>query len=306
MSSFAELLVTQRRISDLDKMSELIHWERFRYRIKKLLDRSPDGRPPYDEMCMFRIMILQGLYNLSDRQMEEMLYDRLSFRRFCGLGLESSLPDSTTILRFRNLLQGQSEKLLQMVNEELIEKGISWSGGSIVDATVIESAYKAPPGGEQSPIDSEAGWTKKRGQYTYGYKAHISTTKQGLVRKTKATSADIYDGHVLAPVLDGSETKVYADKAYGSAQNRKLLKDHGIKDGLLHKKPKGKKLEESLTNLNKINARIRSTIERTFAHLKTLFGYRKARYKGWDKNQVHLDLLAISYNLKRSVKLAIG
>ena len=84
------------------------------------------------------------------------------------------------------------------------------------------------------------------------------------------------------------------------------MKDHGIKDGLLHKKPKGKKLEESLTNLNKINARIRSAIERTFAHLKMLFGYRKARYKGWDKNQVHLDLLAISYNLKRSVKLAIG
>lgn len=236
--------------------------------------------------------------------MEEMLYDRLSFRRFCGFDLESSLPDATTILRFRNLLLGHSEKLLQMVNEELIDKGIKWSSGSIVDATVIESAYKTPRGGEQSPVDSEAGWTKKRGKYTYGYKAHISTTKEGLIRKTKSTSADIYDGLVLAPVLDGSETKVYADKAYSSKRNRKLLKEHEIKDGVLHKKPKGKELSPCLMALNKINARIRATVERTFAHLKTIFGYRFARYKGWDKNQIHLDLLAISYNLKRSLRLA--
>lgn len=306
MSSFAELLVTQRRVSDLDKMFELVRWEKLRYRIKKALDRSLDGRPPYDEICMFRIMILQNLYNLSDRQMEEMLYDRLSFRRFCGFGLESSLPDATTILRFRNLLQGQSEKLLQMVNEELAQKGISWSGGSIVDATVIESAYKTPSGGEQSPIDPEAGWTKKRGKYVYGYKAHISTTKQGLIRKAKSTPADIYDGLVFAPLLDGDETKAYADKAYGSKKNRKLLKEHGIKDGLLHKKPKGKELADPLKLLNKINARIRAGIERTFAHLKTVLGYRTARYKGWDKNQTHLDLLAIAYNLKRIVRLAIG
>lgn len=304
--SFAELLVTQRRVSDLDKMYSLIHWERFRYRLKKVLDRSSDGRPPYDELCMFRIIILQNLYNLSDRDMEEMLYDRFSFRRFCGFGLESSLPDATTILRFRNLLQGQSEKLLQMVNDELSAKGMSWSGGSIVDATVIESAYAPPTGGEQNPLDSEAGWTKKRGKYTYGYKAHLSTTKAGLIRKTKATSADVYDGKVLAPVLEGTETKVYADKAYSSKENRNLLRTRGIKDGILHKKPKGKEMSEAVKVLNKINSRIRMGVERTFAHLKTLFGYRKAKYTGWIKNQVHLDLLAIAYNLKRCSRLARG
>lgn len=304
--SFAELLVTQRRISDLDKMLELVRWDRFRYRLKKLLGRSSDGRPPYDELAMFRVMILQNLYNLSDRQMEEMLYDRLSFRRFCGFGLEENLPDATTILRFRSLLQGQSEKLLQLVNEELAEKGISWAGGSIVDATVIESGCATPSGGEQSPTDSEAGWTRKRGRYIYGYKAHISTTKNGLIRKAQATSADIHDSLVFGQLLDGDETKVYADKAYSSKQHRKLLKDHGIKDGILHKKPKGKEMQEFLKSLNKINGRIRSTIERTFAHLKTIFGYREARYKGWVKNQVQLDLLSISYNLKRSLRLVTG
>jgi IS5 family transposase len=287
-------------------MFELVKWEKLRYRLKKILDRAGDGRPPYGEICMFRILILQNLYNLSDRQMEDMLYDRLSFRRFCGFKLEDKLPDATTILRFRHLLKGHSEKLLQLVNQELTDKGITFSGGTIVDATVIESAYPPPSGGQQSSTDPEAGWTKKQGKYIYGYKAHTSTTPEGLIRKTKATSADIHDGLVFGAVLDGTETKVYADKAYPSKDNRKLLFEHRIESGLLYKKPKGKELSGFLKFLNKIHSRIRANIERTFAHLKTLFGYRKARYKGWDKNQVHLDLLAVAYNLKRGFKLAIG
>lgn len=110
----------------------------------------------------------------------------------------------------------------------------------------------------------------------------------------------------MAPVLDRDETKVYADMAYTSKNNRKLLKDHAIKDGLLHKKRKRKELTKPLKILNKINARIRAGIERTFAHLKTILGYRKARNKGWDKNQIHLDLLATAYKLKRSLRVAIG
>ena len=304
--SFAEMLITQRRESNLDKMFGLVKWERLRYRLKKILARSTEGRPPYDELVMFRVLILQNLYHLSDREMEEMLYDRLSFRRFCGFGLEENLPDATTILRFRNLLQGQSEKLLELVNEDLGEKGIQWAGGSIIDATIIESGFRTPRGGEQSPTDPEAGWTRKRGHYVYGYKAHISTTKTGLIRKTKATSADIHDSLVFESLLDGTETKVYADKAYPSKRRRKLLKDHGIKDGILHKKSKHKALDPLLKKLNWFNGRIRANVERTFAHLKGIFGYRTARYKGWNKNQVHLDLLAISYNLKRSTKLILG
>ncbi len=158
-------------------------------------------------------MILQKLYDLSDPQMEEMLYDRLSFRRFCCLGLEDRIPDETTILRFRNLLQGHSKKLLALVNQDLGEKGIEWAGGRIVDATLIKSKAKPPRGGELDP-------------------------------------------HLKA--------------------------------------------------LNKIHSRIRSAGERTFAHLKDIFGLRSARYKGWDKNQVHLDLLAIAYNLKRSIRMIPG
>ena len=175
-----------------------------------------------------------------------------------------------------------------------------------MDATLIKSKARSPRGGEQSEGDPEAGWTCKNGDYTYGYKGHVSTTKQGLICKTKITSAEVHDSQVLESLLDETTTKVYADKAYPSTARRKQLKTYGIKDGILHKKPKGKPLDPHLKTLNKIHSRIRSTVERTFAHLKGIFGLRMARYKGWDKNQVHLDLLAIAYNLKRSTRLLPG
>ena len=134
----------------------------------------------------------------------------------------------------------------------------------------------------------------------------MSTTKKGLICKTKITSAEVHDSQVLESLLDETTTKVYADKAYPSKARREQLKIYGIKDGILHKKPKGKPLDPHLKTLNKIHSRIRSTVERTFAHLKGIFGLRMARYKGWDKNQVHLDLLAIAYNLKRSTRLLPG
>lgn len=136
-----------------------------------------------------------------------------------------------------------------------------------MDATVIELAYKLPQRGTKS-CRLWAGWAKKRRRHIYGYNAHFYPTKQDLIRKTKATSDELYDGSGLTPVLDGREAKVYADKAYNSKKNHRLLKNHGIKDSLLHKKQKGKRLEESLKVLNKINTQIRATIERTFAYLK--------------------------------------
>jgi len=191
---------------------------------------------------MFRVMILQKLYDLLDPQREEMLYDRLSFRRFCGLGLEDKIPDETTILRFRNLLQGHSEKLLSLVNQDLGEKEIEWAGGRIVDATRVRSKVRPPRGGGLSDVDPEAGWTCKNGEYTYGYKGHVPTIKKRLICKTKMTSADVHDSQGLESLLDETTMKVYADKAYPSKARRQRLKDHGIKNGILHKKSKGKTL----------------------------------------------------------------
>ena len=147
---------------------------------QETVDPFIGGAPSYDELSMFRVMVLQNLCSLSDRQMKEMLYDRLFFRRFCDFGLEATLPDATTILRFRSLLEGQSEKLLSLVNEELSEKGITWTGGSIVDATVIESKSETPPRGEPSPTDPESRVDAKKRS------VHFMVTRSTFQRQKKA------------------------------------------------------------------------------------------------------------------------
>tara|TARA_R110002095_G_scaffold191831_2_gene169525 strand:- start:140 stop:529 length:390 start_codon:yes stop_codon:yes gene_type:complete len=118
---------------------------------------------------------------------------------------------------------------------DLAPQGITLKSGAIVDATVIQSALKNPCGGTVNPLDPEAGWTKKGGQFHHGYKAHVSCDTQGLIKDVRVTGAEVYDGNVLGQLLDGSETEVYADKAYGSQKNQAIEKK-GIKNRLMYKK----------------------------------------------------------------------
>ncbi len=302
--SFAEALTVQRRETDLDQLAGLINWNKLAYRIERIVARAEGGRPAYDSLKMFKIMILQRQYDLSDRAAEEALYDRLSFRRFCGFGLDECLPDAVTILRFRTLLADKTASLLALVNGQLEAQGITFGKGSIIDATVIRSSSKKPPAGQVCATDPEAGWTKKKGAYVYGYKAHVSVEDEhGLIQATQATGADVHDSLVFGQLLSGDEAIVYADKAYDAGKHRKLLADHGIKDGILHKRVAHKALEPWKRQLNTLYAPIRQRVERTFAHLKGILGLARARYKTWAKNQVHFDLAAIAYNLKRALKL---
>jgi IS5 family transposase len=236
--------------------------------------------------------------------MEEMLYDRLSFRRFCGFGLEGKLPDETTFCRFRGALKGKTDKLFQLVMEDIAAKGIELTSGTIVDASVIKSSTRPPRGGEVSKTDPEAGWTKKGGDYIHGYKAHVaSDAETGLIKRVIATSADVHDSQVFGQLLEEGTPFVTADKAYDSKANRKLLETHGIEDRLLYRGRAHKHQPLWQKHLNKLWGRTRSNIERIFGHLKTIHGLTQTKYKGWERNQVHLDLLAIAYNLKRAAKL---
>ena len=304
--SFVELMLTQKKQGStrVERIGHLIRWERFRYRLNKIVDRKGLGRPPYDILCMFKATILQHMYALSDVEMEEMLYDRLSFRRFCGFSLEENLPDETTLCRFRNLLSGHGQKLMDMVMEELKVKGLNLKKGVIVDATLIESRSARPKGGEVSGTDPEAGWTKKRGQYVHGYKVHASVdAENGLIQSTVITSADIHDSLVFGTLLSADDGVVYADKAYGSAKNRKLLKDHGLEDCLLYKGGKNRPIRVWQKELNKSWNKVRSGVERTFAHLKGNHGWRRTRYFGLESNETFISLSCIAYNLRRAEKI---
>jgi IS5 family transposase len=191
-----------------------------------------------------------------------------------------------------------------IVLDQLDKKGLLIRKGTMVDATIIRSSCKPPSGGTQSEADPEAGWTKKNEEYTYGYKAHIGVDEEsGLVVAAQSTSAEFHDSQVIHHVVTGEEEAVYADKAYDSKKIRQALRDHGIKDRILRKKPNGKEMSKRQKVLNRMYSKIRCAVERVFAHWKGQHGYVQARYRGWEKNQLHLDLLCVAYNLKRATSI---
>lgn len=304
MSTFLDLIKQSPRGSILDEISGLIDWGIVGRKLKRILLMSKMGRPAYDPLKMFRLLLLQRLYDLSDPEMEHQLYDRLSFRRFCGFGMSEALPDETTICRFRLSLLGKTESLFDLILDQIDRQGLLLRKGTLIDASIIQANTKAPRGGEQSEVDPEAGWTCKNDEYTYGYKAHIGVDEgSGIVVKAKTTSAEVHDSQAARSVITGQEDAVYGDKAYDGKELRNELKQAGIRDRILYKKPKGKTLGHWKKVLNKLYSKIRCGVERVFAHWKGQHGYIKARYWGWEKNQLHLDLLCMAYNLKRACGL---
>ncbi len=299
MDSFADEMVTRKSkgTHKLERIHDLVRWNRVSYRLKKILNRSGLGPTGYAPLQLFKALLLQNLYGLSDPQMGKMLYDRISFRDFCRLGMSADIPDETTLCRFRSSLRRKTEALFKLVLEDLARQGIQLKSGTIVDATVISSSVRPPSGGEVSEKDPEAGWTKKRGEYVYGYKAHTACDKgTGLITNIIATSADVHDSQVFEQLLTGEEPLVMTDKAYASQKRRDLL----IQDQVMYKKKKGKQQPQWQIELNKLWSRKRGRIESIFGIMKEIMGLRKARYKGWVKQQVHFDLFAMAYNLKRA------
>lgn len=172
--------------------------------------------------------------------------------------------------------------------------------GTLVDATVIQADVHPPKGGEQSTTDPQAGWTKKQGKFTYGYKAHIGVDEgTEFVRKAQTTSADYHDSQVFYPCISGDELSVYADKAYDSRKHRTELKKNSINDRILYRAKRNKALNPLQKILNRAYSKKRSAVERVFGTWKRVYGYTRARYRGWEKNQIHLTVLAIAHNIKR-------
>lgn len=306
MSSFADILVTQstKGSTKLEQIESVLNWKVVDKKLQQLIRRGKMGRPPYPLLSLFKVLVLQRLYDLSDPQMEEMLYDRLSFRRFCDFGLSDKLPDETTICRFRGVLGNKVEKILEVVLQDLDEQGLSMKGGAIVDATVISSKSSRPKGGEVSETDPEAGWTKKGGQYHHGYKMHTCVDDEhGLIQSLEVTSADVHDSLVFGQILASDDRSVYADKAYDSQKNRDLLKRHNIEDRVLYKGRRNHKQPQWQKELNKIWNKTRSGVERTFAHLKGQQGLGQARYFGVEKTKQWAIMNAIAYNLRRAIRI---
>lgn len=293
----------------LERIAALIDWSAVE-RLAATARAGETGRPPYPPLTMVKALLLQQWYALSDPGLEEALSDRLSFRRFCGLALDGTTPDETTICRFRAALseRGLAEAIFAAVLAQLDAQGLVLREGVIVDATLIEASVKRPPraagAGARHRLDRDADWTKvgPNRRSFFGYKAHVATDRgSGLIRDAALTSAKIYESEVADDIIALDARAVYADKAYEKKARRARLKAAGVKDRILHRRHKSRAaLTPWQQARNKLIAPLRAEIERTFAVFKRWYGWRRARYRGLRRNRTHLFLIACAFNLRRA------
>jgi transposase, IS5 family len=327
----------------LEKLNALVPWEVFAKPLAKALKRSDGakgGRPPYDPVMMFRIMVLQALYNLSDDQAEFQIQDRLSFMRFLGLGLGDRVPDAKTIWLFReHLTQAKAvENLFARFDKHLSKAGYLAMGGQIVDATIVAApkqrnsdaekadikAGKVPDAWKDKPAklrqkDRDARWTVKFSKAkvaedgkapqrdiavpAFGYKNHAAIDRRhGFIRGWNVTGASAYDGAQLRNVLDKSNTgsTVWADTAYRSKKNEAWLEKNGYFSDIHHKKPKSRPMSEAMSRANGRRSKIRAFVEHVFAHQKSRMGLF-VRTIGIARARTKIGLANLAYNLTRFV-----
>jgi IS5 family transposase len=311
--SFVEALAPQLAGGSgrLDRISALVKW----YRFEKLLASVRDGgagRPAYPPLLMFKVLLLQSLYGLSDAETEEALADRLSFRRFAGLALTDAVPDHSTICRFRNLLiaQGLLEKLFAELDRQLDKAGLILRRGTMLDATVIETSTARPPMGETSSSDPDAGFTRHQGKAgsRFGYKAHVGVDEgSGLIRSVLTTPANVNDTVPADALIRGDEKSVLADSAYHTHARQAALKARGIKPRLMRRPNKHHpKLPARLQHYNKLISRRRAAVETTFATMKRRMKLETIRYRGLTKAAGQVLIAAMAFNLRRWAALSTG
>jgi IS5 family transposase len=293
--------------TSLDGIEQRIDWSGFAVLLERVRDRRTAGRPAYGGLVMFKALLLQVLYGLSDRGIEDALKDRLSFRRFVGLSLSESVPDHTALCRFRELLgrDGLLAGLFAELDRQLDAAGLILRKGTLLDATIIETTATRPPlGSDRSKAqDPDARFVMKKGHSRsfYGYKAHVAVDQgSGIVRKVITTPANVHDSNPADELVCGDERAVYADSAYMRKARSQALRARGIKPRII-KRTGGNRpaLTERMKKLNTLISKRRAPVETTFATWKQRMGLARIRYKGLAKATIQVLLNAIAFNMKR-------
>jgi IS5 family transposase len=309
--SFMEALLPQGAGSNvvLDRLGSLVKWYRFEKLLSHLRDEAGPGRPGYPVLVLFRALLLQSLYGLSDREVEEALGDRLSFKRFVGLSLEDAVPDHTVLNRFRNQLveQGLLEKLFGELDRQLENAGLILKRGTMLDATLIQ-AVSAPPKQDRPSNDPDARFAKRQGKSgsTFGYKAHMGVDEgSGLIRAVLTTPANVNDTTPADDLIRGDEAAVWADAAYDTHARRARLKAEGKKPRIARRPNRHHPdLPARLKRYNRLIARRRAAVETTFATLKRRMRLTCIRYVGLIKASAQVLLASIAFNMRRWATIA--
>ncbi|MEJ5897604.1 IS5 family transposase [Aquabacterium sp. G14] len=293
-----------RRREFLDEMDRVVPWSDLVAQIAPFMPEGKRGRPPFPVESLLRIHFMQQWFTLSDPAMEEALHDMPLFRDFAGLGgWDDRLPDESTILRFRHVLEKNklAERILATVNLLLGAKGLMLRSGTVVDATLISAPSSTKnASGERDP---EMHQSKKGQQWFFGMKAHIGVdADSGLVHTVRGTSGNVNDVVEANSLLHGQETDVFADAGYQGAHKRPDAKVD-VKWHVAMRPGKRKLLDktdpvDALTDqVERIKASIRAKVEHPFRVIKRQFGHVKVRYRGLAKNTAQLHTLFALANL---------
>lgn len=304
--------------SELDALDNIINFNTIN---NLLLTIKTD----YPAISLFKALLIGTWYNLSDERLASSLNRDLVFINFCGFSLSANKPDATTIGRFRTRLIKANllDKLLRNINLQLQQKDLKLANGkyTTADATLIRSSRRSKKTFNTNKNDNDyevdtnayysddldASWKYKSGKYTYGYQAIVTTDEQGLIESTTTKPANKSESKLLEEVVNNADIKegktLLYDKGVDSKTNRKVLKEHKLKDGIMRKKPKGKNYSYWNKLRNKLISKKRFVVERTFGTLKRTYGLSRARYIGIEKVAAEVNLKAIAYNLTRAVNV---
>jgi IS5 family transposase len=274
-----------RRERFLAEMNAVIPWARLVALIEPHYPKAGDGRPPMGLEKMLRIYFLQQWFDLSDPQAEDELYDSESMRRFVGLTLgEDKVPDESTILRFRHLLEAHqlTAAIFKEVRSLLEEKRLYLKSGTIVDATII--AAPSSTKNKDNARDPEMRQTKKGNTWHHGMKVHVGTDPKGLVHSLTVTHAAEADINQMPELLHGEEQAIYGDKAYWCKADRDAYEDIGIRYRVNRRGSRGRPLSEHWKKINRSRSKVRALGETPFLITKR-WGFKKVRYRGLAKNR---------------------
>ncbi len=292
-----------RRERFLKEMDAVIPWKHLNRLIEPHYPKAGNGTQPMPQERMLRIYFMQQWFNLSDPAMEDTLYDSESMRRFAGIELsDDAIPDETTILRFRHLLEKHylTQAIFGQIRTLLEQKRLLLKSGTIVDATIIE----APPStkNEEGARDPEMHQTKKGKDWHFGMKAHVGTDKRGIVHSLSTTAANASDISQMPQLLHGQEREVFGDQAYWSESHRQGALKRGIRYRINRRGTSSKPLTEYQRFINRCRSSARARGEHAFHVVKRLWGFAKVRYRGLAKNTARLFTafaLANLYLLRR-------
>lgn len=304
----------RRRKAKADRLGEidgLVDWSEIEAVLARLGRVSSKGEPAWPALVLFKGLLLQRWYDLSDEGLEAAVYDRMSFTAFSGLSLEDDVPDHSTYWRFREKLAkaGLMDAALTALERQFEAKGVIVKQGTLIDATLLQAAARRPrmDEGKESLSDPDArfGTSNQRGRFVFGYKAHVALDEGSLlVRAVEFTPANVQEIEVAPRLVRGDEACVLADRGYDGAALRDLLDRLGIENGIMKRGGYRRPVSQDDIARNHALAPRRRIVESIFGTLKRIYRMGRLRYFNQTRNAASIAITLFAYNLRRFHTLA--